>query len=48
MDEYEDSPNDWEEEEPITLSESDIKQLRKYCKELENTLNDIYDIIGKQ
>jgi len=46
---YEDDPNDWsEEEEPIILSENEIKQLRKYCREIESTLNDIYEIIDNQ
>lgn len=51
MTEYEDNPNDWnegEEEETISLSEADIKQLRKYCREIEGVLNDIYGVIGNQ
>lgn len=49
MIDYEDNLNDWtEDEEPITLSENEIKQLRKYCREIESTLNDIYEIIGNQ
>lgn len=35
-----------EEENNITLSEVEIKQLRKYCSKIESILEDIRDVLG--